>query len=187
MLLTPAAVIPHVEAFNLPDGEAGKSRELVLALLRHSPEPFSRYIYTPGHITCTAVVLGPNRDAILLVHHRRLDRWLLPGGHCEPEDTGIVEVAAREAREETGAHLTAKAGRLVNIDVHSIPGNHKEPLHLHHDLIFAFEANSLNTECSEESRAVVWCGLNEFNKYDLPQPIRRAAERAAGWPEDHPA
>ena len=80
--------------------------------------------------------------------------------------------------EETGARLTGQAGRLVNIDVHPIPGNGKEPLHLHHDLIFAFAAESLETECSAESRAVVWCGLEEFDRYDLPHPIRRAAEAA---------
>jgi hypothetical protein len=66
------------------DGEAAKSKELVLALLASSPEPFSRRQFNPGHITCTGLVLSPSRDRILLVLHRRLQRWLLPGGHDEP-------------------------------------------------------------------------------------------------------
>ena len=160
------------------DGEALKSRDLTLALLSWSPEPFSRMTYTTGHVTCTGVVLGPERDRVLLVHHRRLNRWLLPGGHCEAGDLTIDRVAQREVIEETGARLATREGRLVNIDVHPIPGNGKEPLHLHHDLIFAFEAVSLETECSAESRAVVWCGLEEFDRYDLPNPIRRAVEAA---------
>ncbi len=160
------------------DGEAGKSRELTLALLTWSSDPFSRHIYTPGHITCTGVVLGPERDRVLLVHHRRLNRWLLPGGHCEADDSTIDAVAAREVREETGVRLASAAGVLVNVDVHPIPGSQKEPLHLHHDLVFAFRAESLETECSHESRAVAWCALNEFDAYDLPGPIRRAAARA---------
>ena len=168
-------VIPIVEEFTpSEDGEALKSRDLTLALLSWSSEPFSRMTYTPGHVTCTGVVLGPERDRVLLVHHRRLNRWLLPGGHCEAGDLTIDSVAQREVIEETGARLAGQPGRLVNIDVHPIPGNGKEPLHLHHDLIFAFEAESLETECSAESRAVVWCGLKEFDRYDLPGPIRRA-------------
>jgi 8-oxo-dGTP pyrophosphatase MutT (NUDIX family) len=174
-VLIASDVIPIVEDFTpSEDGEAVKSRDLTLALLSWSSEPFSRMTYAPGHVTCTGVVLGPERDRVLLVHHRRLKRWLLPGGHCEAGDLTIDSVAKREVIEETGARLPRKQGRLVNIDVHPIPANEREPLHLHHDLIFAFEAESLETECSAESRAVVWCGLEEFDRYDLPHPIRRA-------------
>jgi 8-oxo-dGTP pyrophosphatase MutT (NUDIX family) len=162
------------------DGEALKSRDLTLALLSWSPAPFSRMTYMPGHVTCTGVVLGPDSDRVLLVHHRRLNRWLLPGGHCEDGDMTIAGVAQREVIEETGARLAGGEGRLVNIDVHPIPGNGKEPLHLHHDLIFSFAEESLDTQCSEESRAVVWCGLEEFDRYDLPGSIRRAVLSARG-------
>jgi hypothetical protein len=54
------------------DGEAAKSKELVLALLACSAEPFSGRQFNPGHITCTGLVLSPGRDRILLVLHRRL-------------------------------------------------------------------------------------------------------------------
>jgi 8-oxo-dGTP pyrophosphatase MutT (NUDIX family) len=174
-----AEVRALLEAFECgPDGEGEKSRELILALLAWSPEPFSRHVYTPGHITCTGVVLDAD-GRILLVHHRRLDRWLLPGGHCEADDVTAAGVARREVLEETGAMLADVAPRLVGVDVHPIPPGRNEPLHLHHDLIFAFRAASARTECSEESRAVSWCGPDEFDRYDLPAPIRRAATRAA--------
>jgi len=162
------------------DGEAVKSRELILALLRSAPEPFSRHTYTPGHITCTGAVLNPSRDKLLLVHHRRLDRWLLPGGHVEREDRTPEDSARREVLEETGAELSASHGVLLNVDVHAIPPKKSEPLHLHHDLIWGFQALREDLVCSEESRAVVWCGLQEFDRYDLPLPIRRAASRLIG-------
>jgi 8-oxo-dGTP pyrophosphatase MutT (NUDIX family) len=178
-MLLVSEVTRRVEAFEAQsDGEALKSKDLVLALLGWSPEPFSRDTFTPGHVTCTGLVLSPNKDQILLVHHRRLDRWLLPGGHCESDDLTIASVAQREVLEETGAVLVDKAAPLVGIDVHPIPAKHREPLHLHHDLIFAFQAQNLATECSEESRAVRWCPLADFDHYELPAPIRRAALRA---------
>ncbi|HYP06763.1 MAG TPA: NUDIX domain-containing protein [Bryobacteraceae bacterium] len=178
-VLKAADVIRLLERFHPGrDGEALKSRDLTLALLAWSPNPFSRKIYTPGHVTCTGVVLSPKRKRVLVVHHNRLDRWLLPGGHCERSDPSIASVAQREVIEETGAILTDRDAPLVGVDVHPIPANHKEPMHLHHDLIFAFHAKSTKTECSLESRAVTWCDRTEYDAYDLPGPIRKAVERA---------
>lgn len=162
------------------DGEAEKSRQLTLSLLNYSPNPFSRSIYTPGHITCTGAVLSPKRKRVLLVHHRRLDRWLLPGGHVEAQDPTVFETARREVLEETGACLAAsEEPKLVGVDVHPIPSNGREPLHLHHDLIFVFQAESKEFECSMESREVAWCRLTEFGRYQLPESIRRSVLRAA--------
>ena len=91
------------------DGEAEKSRELALALLTSSPSPFWRGQFNPGHITCTGLVFSPTQDRILLVLHRRLQRWLLPGGHVETDDPLIGDAARREVVEETGAVLRAEA------------------------------------------------------------------------------
>jgi 8-oxo-dGTP pyrophosphatase MutT (NUDIX family) len=164
--------------FRAGDGEAEKSLELMRSLAAHSPNPFTRSEYNPGHFTCTGLVLNPEQKAVLLVHHARLERWLLPGGHIEDEDSSLPDAAAREVLEETGVPVVAGEARLVNVDVHPIPPKKDEPLHLHHDLIFAFGARSTETECSEESRAVTWCGLDEMDRYDLPLPIRRALQAA---------
>jgi 8-oxo-dGTP pyrophosphatase MutT (NUDIX family) len=158
------------------DGEAEKSRELTLSLLAWSPAPFSRNVFTPGHITCTGVVLSPDRHHVLLVHHRRLDRWLLPGGHVEAEDGQAADTARREVIEETGAELANGARpTLVGCDVHAIPARGREPLHLHHDLIFGFQAKSASFQCSAESRAVVWRPVAQMA--DLPCSIRRSVAR----------
>ena len=47
----------------------------------------------------TTFVVHENKT--LLLHHRKLDRWLPPGGHIEPDE--LPDVAAlREVEEETG-------------------------------------------------------------------------------------
>ena len=160
------------------DGEAHKSRDLILMLLQHSPAPFSRRQFTPGHITCTGLVLAPGGESLLLVHHRRLDRWLLPGGHVEPEDAAIWDAARREVVEETGALMAEGIPPLVGTDVHGIPPKQGEPYHLHHDLIFFFRALSSEFRVSEESRAVAWRPPSEFDRYELPGNVRRAWDRA---------
>jgi 8-oxo-dGTP pyrophosphatase MutT (NUDIX family) len=179
-MIEPASVAALVHQFDpTGDGEAAKSKELILALLARSPEPFSRRQFNPGHITCTGLVLSPAQDRILLVLHRRLQRWLLPGGHVEPDDPLIGDAGRREVVEETGAILrTDPAPLLVGVDVHGIPPRRDEPFHLHHDLIFRFEAMSDAFQTSEEVRDVAWCAVAEFDRYQLPASIRRSYARA---------
>jgi 8-oxo-dGTP pyrophosphatase MutT (NUDIX family) len=179
-MIQAGAVADLVRAFSdSSDGEASKSRELILLLLEHVPNAFSRDNFTPGHITCSGLVLAPDGERLLLVHHRRLDRWLLPGGHVEPDDSTISDAARREVLEETGAILVPDPpiDPLVSVDVHGIPAHRRDPYHLHHDLTFFFQAVSEGFRVSEESRAVVWCAPSAFDAYQLPVNIRRAWSR----------
>jgi 8-oxo-dGTP pyrophosphatase MutT (NUDIX family) len=156
------------------DGQAAKSVDLIVMLLESSPEPFSRHQFTPGHITCSGLVLAGDR--FLIVHHRRLNRWLLPGGHVEAIDSSIEAAAAREVLEETGVEVSG--GLIAGADVHGIPSNGREPYHLHHDLLFAFRTGETSVRVSDESHAVVWCGPDDWECYSIPSNIRRAWLRA---------
>ncbi|MBX9603483.1 MAG: NUDIX domain-containing protein [Bryobacteraceae bacterium] len=177
--MTSEQVLQAAESFaDSSDGSAWKSRELVLQLVTLSPAPFSRHQYEPGHVTATGLVLHPAGRALLLVHHRRLRRWLLPGGHVEAGDPEIAATAFREVREETGALLLAERGPVVGIDVHGIPAKKKEPFHLHHDLIIGFRAASEELSCSKESFETLWCEEADFDRYDLPLSIRFSYRRA---------
>lgn len=180
-MLDRAAVATLVTSFSDPsDGEACKSRELVLKLLECTPAPFSREQFTPGHLTASGLVLAPHDERLLLVHHRRLARWLLPGGHVEAEDTSAAVAARREVVEETCAALRPDDSPLAGIDVHGIPAKGSEPYHLHHDLIFLFHATADHLQVSAESHEVVWCHPRDFERYAVPGNIRRAYRRACG-------
>lgn len=179
------AVASLVRSFDDPaDGQAMKSAELILDLIERTPAPFSREQFTPGHITCTGLVLAPDRERLLLVHHRRLDRWLLPGGHVEPDDATVADAARREVVEETGA-LLAPESLFVGTDVHGIPGKGREPYHLHHDLLFHFRALGDGLSLSEEARDVIWCAPARFDQFQLPGNVRRAYRRVRpDWKPD---
>ena len=67
------------------------------------------------HIVASAYVV--HAGCVLLVHHRKLSRWLAPGGHLRPGETPD-ECAAREVLEETGV-----AARVIDEDgAMSYPG-----------------------------------------------------------------
>jgi 8-oxo-dGTP pyrophosphatase MutT (NUDIX family) len=166
-------VLRLVQAFSCTSDPAGqKSQELTVQLLEHTPNPFSRNQFTPGHVTATGLVLDPALRAVLLIHHRRLDRWLLPGGHVEPDDPSVWEAARREVVEETGAQVAGGTpAPLIGIDVHGIPPNSREPLHYHHDLVFSFRAESHILLRSEEVREARW-----FEIASLPKQLAQLQE-----------
>ena len=174
---SPVETLALVRAFDAAPEEE-KSRELIVSLLKLTEAPFSRAQFHPGHITCTAVVLHPNAREFLVMHHHRHRRWLLPGGHVEESDATLSDAARREAIEETAVQIgTPNMARLAGMDVHAIPARKGEPFHLHHDLIFAFRAESEAFEITGEAPEVAWCGQNDFARYRLPPNIIRAARR----------
>lgn len=174
-----AQALALVEPFDFSGDELGlKSKELIANLLRHSPAPFSRDQFNPGHITCTALIFHPKRQQVLLTWHHRFQRWLLPGGHVEVFDATLAETARREAIEETNVRLTEAAGILAGMDVHGIPPKKKDPYHLHHDLVFAMQADAEGIAATEEAPKVEWCDVDGLARYDVPPNIVRAAHRA---------
>jgi 8-oxo-dGTP pyrophosphatase MutT (NUDIX family) len=105
----------------------------------------SRKEFDGGHVTCGAVVIDHDRR-LLLIQHIVLQKWLLPAGHLEPQDEGLLFSALRELEEETGISwhgaVTPPGHDVtpVDIDVHTIPANPAkgEPEHWHADFRWAF-------------------------------------------------
>jgi 8-oxo-dGTP pyrophosphatase MutT (NUDIX family) len=160
------------------DGLAEKSRELVLGLLRQTEAPFSRHQFTPGHVTCTALVTHPDGRGILFMQHHRLHRWLLPGGHVEESDCSLAAAAAREAAEETLVQIDrSREPELVGIDVHGIPPKQTEPFHLHHDLIWCFRALSPEIASTEEAPRVLWASEADWDRLQIAKSIRNSIRR----------
>ncbi len=88
----------------------------------------------PGHLTGSALVIDPSTGRLLVLFHRKLQRWLQPGGHADG-DTNLASVAWREATEETGIDGLAIVVPAVDIDVHLVSPPHEDP-HLHYDVRF---------------------------------------------------
>ena len=92
----------------------------------------------------------------------------------------LSDTARREAIEETAVSIAVGGPAiLVGMDVHGIPARKGEPYHLHHDLVFVFKANSEEFAITDEAPEVAWCGMDEFERYQLPSSITRAVDRAA--------
>lgn len=76
------------------------------------------------HVTASAIVTS--RRGVVLHLHKRLQKWLQPGGHIDDGETPW-DAARREAIEETGlpGELTGPRPPLVHVDVHPGPRGHR--------------------------------------------------------------
>ena len=111
----------------------------VRALAQAPADPWSRA--NPLHLTGSALIVHPPTGRVLLRWHQRQQAWLQVGGHGDPGETGPLEIALREAREESA--LTdlrpwpdGPEAELWQVAVVDVPANSKEPAHQHADLRF---------------------------------------------------
>ena len=105
------------------------------------------------HVTGSAIVVG-ERGVILLLH-KRLGRWMQPGGHIDPGEAPW-EAALREAQEETGldVRFVSNPPPLVHVDVHSGATGHT-----HLDLRYLVDAPDVDPNPPiGESQEVHWFG-----------------------------
>ena len=146
----------------------------------------------PGHLTGPAWILSADRRRCVLVHHRKLDRWLQPGGHADGE-ADLAAVARREAEEETGlTRLELASTQPLDLDVHQIParcnaaGRVIEDAHLHHDVRYLFiAADDQPPRTSDESHDVRWFDRAEALRQAGDDSVRRLIEKAG--PHESPS
>src|SRR6185295_2597313 len=141
--------------------------------------------------TCIFVV---HDQKVLLIHHRKLDRWLPLGGHIElDEDPEIA--ALREAKEESGLDvefigerpLTTEPGTRALIpprflDIHRITDTHE-----HIGLIYWARPKAGRMALAEaEHHQIRWCTAEELDQLHPPMSnavkwyCRKAIEEIPG-------
>jgi len=149
----------------------GRALELV-----ETGDSINRDRFDPGHFTASGFVVSPDGSALLLIHHRRLDRWLQPGGHIDPGDVSPIAAAAREVLEETGIATEPILEDLVDLDIHLIPPRAPEPAHEHFDLRFAFRALDADVIADDEVNDAVWVPWAQIESYAVDDSVIRGAE-----------
>ncbi|AWG24161.1 NUDIX hydrolase [Flavobacterium kingsejongi] len=113
---------------------------------------------------------------VLLIHHRKFDRWMVPGGHVEPVENPN-EAAIREVLEETGIgirlvsflhqlHPVSDAECLLPPEYlyqQLIPASSKEAAHYHIDMTYIGTAiGGELTLNAAETKAVRWVPIADI-------------------------
>ena len=131
-----------------------------------------------GHLTGAAWIVDTSGKRVLLTHHRKLDRWLQPGGHADG-DPDMLAVAMKEAEEETGLDpLTPINHAIFDLDIHPIPARGPDPEHFHYDVRYAIRHSGKGRfVVSEESHDLAWVPLDRLTDYTDEDSILRMARK----------
>lgn len=162
------------------DISEGKSLERTIEWLRIAADPLNRECFVPGHVTASAFVVSSENDKVCLIYHTAVKAWLQPGGHVEPGEVSLVEVAAREASEEIGLAVSSpKNGEFFDIDVHQIPKKGELPAHLHFDFRFLFYIEDLRPMTApSEALEIRWVTYREGMELGLDPGLIRMFNKA---------
>lgn len=146
---------------------------------------------TLRHFTATAFIVDSQKRTLLL-WHKRLKRWMPPGGHVDDNETP-QECAARECKEETGldveivgdaqqdlfadckeeGHMLKKPIAMLLENIPACP-DRNEPAHQHMDFLFLArpvdEQQDLD-HSNDESTEMRWFTKHEVEELDSETEI----------------
>lgn len=123
----------------------------------------------------TVAVFVVDHDRVLLHFHQKLQRWLPPGGHIEPNELPD-DAALREVFEETGVVCRLVGGSRLTFADPSLPRQLVTPVgiqleqigpgHEHIDLIYVAVGSPASAR-----PGVGWFRLDELDQLDLTEEV----------------
>jgi 8-oxo-dGTP pyrophosphatase MutT (NUDIX family) len=153
--------------------------------LASAPDPWDRA--TPLHGTGSALIVHPPTRQVLLRWHVGLRGWIQVGGHADPGETRPLDIALREAREETGLPDLRPwpDDRLLHLVVVDVPAGDREPAHEHADLRFVLATSVPETARPERPSAPLrWLSIAEardvVQEANLQESLARTEKLLAG-------
>ena len=145
------------------------------------------------HFAASCFVRNRDGTKVLMVYHKKLDVWVIPGGHLEPNEFPH-EGAAREVLEETGVKVNIwdectayypkrdddKETQIklpLTMLAERIPAKGDKPEHVHMDFIFLGEADDSAPlkQQEDEVEAVKWMTKDEVLKSNTFESVKSLA------------
>ncbi len=147
----------------------------------------------PGdkHYTATVYIVTEEQPRkALLLHHRKHDKWVPPGGHQEANENPL-EAAIREVKEETGLDIAKyfEPTRVVNgqslylplpryIMEQHIMAHGDEPEHFHLDMEYLVRVphQAVNHQ-QDEAHGIGWFTVDELSNLHTWDDVRTVLQQ----------
>jgi len=171
-----AAAVSVVRSLVAESDEQAALQQRILDFCATHPDALYRTCLD-GHLTGSALVVDPSRNATLLIHHAKLERWLQPGGHVDGNGD-LAASALREALEEVGIEGLEVCEPAIDLDIHAIPERGDEPAHLHLDVRFLVIAPpDAAATINHESLDARWVTTEDAEQLIASDELRRLVDK----------
>ncbi|MCS6807775.1 MAG: NUDIX hydrolase [Bacteroidota bacterium] len=166
-----------LEEYQPTNDDEQRIREVMIQFIHEHHDCFMRELQV-GHITASAWVLNATLSKVLLIQHRKLNKWVQIGGHCDG-DNDVLRVALREVVEESGIFdIVPFSPEIFDIDIYTVPecrtAEGLEPAHLHYDVRFIVIADdTFPLSHNSEVRDIQWVALEDVSKLTQEQSVLR--------------
>ena len=123
-------------------------------------------VFMEKHFCVSVYVFNPDNKKFLLVKHKKLGKWIQPGGHIEMNEDP-EEAAIRETFEETGLNVKLIGERYPReqdyIKPFALQKNIVKPDHIHIDFVYVAipTDNSALIVNEEETDGLKWFSVEE--------------------------
>lgn len=160
--VSPASVAKLLDGYQGYDATEEGFVQEIRNHLAESSFSADAHCFSPGHAVGSGWIVSSTANAVALIYHEKLGRWIQPGGHCEITDSSLLQSALREVREETSLTVTEENVRFLDLDIHQIPARKGDPEHLHFDFRFLFTADDVTVRGGSEVRTAAWVGVEQL-------------------------
>lgn len=143
-----------------------KDKEIMIKALDTFDDIFERSNEI-AHFTASNWIVNRQRTKVLMAYHNIYNSWAWTGGHADG-DTNLMNVAVREAMEETGINdFKVISDGIYSVEILPVDGHIKRgkyvATHLHFDVCYLLEAdeNEALKIKEDENSGVKWINIDE--------------------------
>ena len=143
-----------------------------------------------AHITSSCFIINQQLSKTLMVHHNIRNTWAWAGGHADG-DGNLLEIAIKEAFEETGVMTKPLSNQIATIDILAVSAHTRRGLfvnsHLHLNATYILVADEKVTPTvkPDENTAVEWFSVEKINEeYFTSRDVylyTKLLHQAASW------
>lgn len=173
--MSKALLLASLENYGNQFPDEKEISEKIQSFLNSSENVFHNFHWEDGHITASMMIVNREKTKVLLMFHKKLQKWLQFGGHSD-DSPDVLGTAIREFHEESWVEDEPKIIRyteddhfpIFDIDIHIIPPDSKgRPLHKHYDIRFLWVISDtipLHHQV-DEADDIRWFDLEDVEKY----------------------
>ena len=163
--------LEEIKQFNPTNEQEICDKKIILDFISGYPDTILTRQSEAAHMTASSMIFNSSRDKVLMIYHNIYNSWSWTGGHADGE-TDLLQVAMREAQEETGIKtIRPLTGELFSMDILPVWRHYKRGkyvnTHLHLNLTYLLEADeseALRVK-EDENSGVRWIPVSQLAEY----------------------